>query len=288
MEWYVSGSASISPLNSQLVIRPAIRLSYLNGQAGVQMRKQNSLSMFTEQDGRYLDFNLDYRINAALGSDSLRLEGSSFNLNDKSLRGGSGSGFGMDLALRISPMAGLSFNIGLMDVGSIRFKSGVTNMYNSSSYRYEGTEIDFQGNSSLDLDSVASLAKPNYSNDGFKMALPTKLALSGTYGIKPHGDRATTWYSHQLSFLYVQGFDNYLSSTTRPLLSIGYTYSMADILNLGLNAGIGGVYGGSIGALASVKAGPLRIGINSNNVLSLLAPAAGRGADAGFLLALAF
>ncbi len=287
-EWYLAGSANIAPLYSNLIIRPAIRLSYLSGQAGVQMRKDNTLGMFTEQDGRYLDFDLNYRVNAALGVDSLRLEGNSFNVNDKSLRGGSGSGFGMDLAVRVSPMAGLSFNLGIMDIGSIRFRNSVTNMYNTSRYRYDGTTIDFDGNHSLSLDSVASLAKPNYSHDAFTMALPTKLVISGNYGLKPHNSGNRTWYSHQLNFLYLQGFDNYLTSTLRPLFSVGYTYSFADMLNLGVNAGAGGIYGASLGALASLKLGALRLGISSNNIISFLAPASGHGADAGILLGLAF
>lgn len=288
MEWYLAGSLNLKLPNTGFSIQPAVRLSYLSGQAGISMKKDNYLRMFTQEEGRYLDFNLDYRIDAALGSDSLRLEGSSFNLNDKSLSGGSGSGFGMDLAVRVVPMAGLSINVGLMDIGSIRFRKGVTNMYNTSTYRYEGTDIDFQGNSSLNLDSVASLAKPNYSNEAFSMTLPTKLVISGSYGIQPHSSKSDTWYTHQLTFLYLQGFSNYLSSTTRPLMSIGYTYSLANMLNLGVNAGVGGVYGGSIGALASVKVGALRIGITSNNILSLLAPSSGRGADGGLLLGLAF
>lgn len=287
-EWYLAGSVNIAPKFSQLVIRPAVRLSYLSGQAGVEMRKENALTMFTEQDGRYLDFDLNYRINAALGSDSLRLEGSSFNLNDKSFRSGSGSGFGMDLAVRVSPMSGLSFNLGLMDIGSIRFSSGVTNMSNSSTYRYEGTEFDFRGNGALNLDSVAALAKPNYSHDAFTMPLPTKLVVTGTYGLQSHPGKNTTWYTHQLTFLYLQGFRNYLSATTRLQLSVGYTYSIRDVLNLGVNAGVGGIYGGSLGALASLKLGAFRIGINSNNLLALLAPSTGRGADAGLMLALAF
>lgn len=69
-EWYVAGSLNISPAYSQLVIRPAVRLSYLSGQAGIQMGKDNGLGMFTEANGRYLDFDLNYRVNAALGTDS--------------------------------------------------------------------------------------------------------------------------------------------------------------------------------------------------------------------------
>jgi hypothetical protein len=287
-EYYIAGSLSIAPKYSPLVIRPAIRLSYLSAQAGIQMQRENSLRMFTEADGRYLDFNLAYRVDAALGTDSIRLDGNSFNVNDKSFRGGSGSGFGMDLALRVSPMSGLSFNVGLMDIGSINFRKGMTNMYNTSSYRYEGTAIDFNGNTALNLDSIASLAKPNYSHESFKMNLPTKLIISGSYGLQPQLEKGLTWYRHQLSFLYLQGFDNYLSSTTRPLLSAGYTYSMRNVLNLGVNAGVGGIYGGSIGALASLKLGAFRIGVNSNNLLSLLAPKTGRGADGGVMLALAF
>jgi hypothetical protein len=287
-EYYVAAAFNIRPRNTDWVIKPAVRLSYLAGQASVEMRQGNSITLYTEPEGRYLDFGLDYNINTSLGGDSVKLTGSSFNLNDKNFQNGSGSGFGMDMALRVSPGPGIQFNVGLMDVGSIRFTKNTTNIYNHSSYRYEGQELTFAEDQSIDLDSLAEFAKPNYSYNSYTVELPTKLVITGSIGMNRHERRSGSYYGNQLSGMYVQGFLNYLTAATVPYIAVGYTHSFGGVLNLGANAGVGGLWGGNVGLIASLKAGPLLFGLRSNNILPLIAPNAGRGVDAGMLLGLAF
>ncbi len=287
-EYYFAAAYNIRPLNSDVVIKPAVRLSYLSGQASVQMEHANSITLYTEPNGRYLDFGLNYTINTSLGSDSVKLSGSSFNVNDKSLQTGAGSGFGMDLGLRVSPRPGILLNIGVMDIGSIRFNKNTTNIYNHSTYRYEGQELSFTDNQSIDLDSLSEFARPNYSYQEYSVSLPTKLLLSGTIGLGKSETRAGSYYRHTLCGMYVQGFANYLTATTVPYVAVGYTHSFSGVFNLGANAGVGGLWGGNVGLLASLKAGPFLFGLRSNNVLPLVAPSAGRGTDVGMLLGLAF
>jgi hypothetical protein len=287
-EYYVAASYEIAPSFTDAIIKPAIRLSYLSGQASVQMPKDNAISLFTEPEGRYLDFDFNYTVNASMDADSLTLEGNTFNINEKSFRGGAGSGFGMDLGLRVTPRPGLSFNLGIMDIGSIRFKKGVTNMFNHSSYRYEGQELTFAEDQSINLDSLAGLAKPSYTHEAYTVKLPTKLVLSANIGLGRVEKKGSVYYRHQLTAMYLQGFDNYLSSTKKPYLALGYTHSLGNVLNLGANAGIGGITGATFGVLASVKAGPFCFGLHSNNIIPLIAPSSGRGADLGMLLGLAF
>jgi hypothetical protein len=287
-EYYVSTSFNISPANSDVIIKPAIRLSYLSGQASINMPKDNSISLYTEPEGRYLDFGFNYTVNASLDADSVALAGSTFNINNKSFRAGAGSGFGVDLGLRVSPSPGVSFNVGLMDVGSITFKNGVTNMFNHSGYRYEGEELTFTENQSVNLDSLAGLAKPTYTHEAYTVRLPTKLILTGSIGFGRVEQKGGAYYPHQLTAMYLQGFANYLSSTTTPYVAVGYTRSFNNVLNLGVNAGVGGITGGTFGLLASLRLGAFRIGINSNNIIPLIAPNSGRGTDLGMLLGLAF
>jgi hypothetical protein len=287
-EYYAAAACNIRSAADGWSIRPAIRVSYLAGQASVDMQQENVISVYTEPQGRYLDFDLNYRINTSLGGDSVRLEGASFNLNEKSLSGGLGNGFGMDLGLRVSPREGLNFDVALMDIGSIHFTRGVTNMYNHSTYRYEGADFDPAGEQSLSLDSIASFARAQYAHEDYAVKLPTRLALSASIGLGAPEEGSRHYYRHQLSCLYLQGFSNHLSATAIPYVGVGYTYSMRDLLHLGVNAGMGGVAGAQVGLSAAVKAGPLLLGLQSNNVLSLIAPQAGRGLDAGLLLALSF
>lgn len=287
-EYYVAAAYNIRPASSAWVVKPAIRLSYLNGQASVDMQRDNSISIYTEPEGRYLDFGLNYRINTSLGDDSVKLEGSSFNINNKSFQGGSGSGLGMDLGVRVSPRPGILLNAGIMDIGSIRFRKNVTNIYNTSSYRYEGQTLTFNESQSLDLDSLASLARPNYSYNAYSVSLPTKLVLNGSIGLRKIEYGGQSYYRHQLSAMYVQGFANQLSATTAPYVAVGYTHSFGGILNVGANAGIGGLWGGHFGLLASLKAGPFLLGVHTNKILPLVAPNSGRGSDLALLLGLAF
>ena len=209
-EYYVAAASDFELGNTGITIRPAVKLSYLSGQGNVNMSRDNSISLYTEPQGRYLDFGYNYSINASLGNDSLKLEGNTFNINDKNYKIGAGSGLGVDFAVRISPMKNLSFNLGIMDVGSIRFNKQVVNMYNHSSYRYEGQELTFSENQNISLDSLANIAKPNYSYDAYSAKLPTRLIFSANYGMGYVPGKKEGYYKHQFSAIYLQGFDNYL------------------------------------------------------------------------------
>lgn len=287
-QYSVSTAASFTVPGSDFIIKPALRLSYLSGQAGVHMKDDNAITLYTEQQGRYLDFGFNYNIDVSAGADSVSLSGNSFTVNDKSFSSGAGSGVGIDFGVRVSPMQGLSFNIGVVDVGSINFTKHVTNIYNYSGKHYEGEPITFTENQSVRLDSLAGIADPSYSHNEFRVALPAKFLLSGLLGLGRMESKRISYYRHQLYVLYVQGFDDYLSSSKRAYVAAGYTHSIRDGLNIGVNAGIGGLTGGTFGVLASVKAGAFRFGINSNNVIPLLSPGSGRSADLGVLLGLSF
>ena len=287
-EYYAGTAINIAPFSNGISIKPAIRISYLAGQASVEMRKDNSISLYTEPEGRYLDFGFDYQVNTSLGQDSTTLEGSAFEFDTDNFTYGAGNGFGADLGLRVSLSPSLSFNIGVMDIGSIRFKKGVTNMFNHSGYRYEGEALTFAQDQNIDLDSIARLAEPTYTHDAFTVPLPTKLVLTGSKGFDRVEAKSGAYYKHQVTAMYLQGFAKYLSSTTTPYLAVGYTRNFNNVLNLGANAGVGGLTGGTFGVLASVKAGAFCLGFNSNNVIPLIAPSSGRSADIAMLLGLAF
>ncbi len=286
-EYYVALACNVQN-NEGWSIKPAIRLSYLSGQVSVDMQQTNSIAVYTDAEGRYLDFSLNYNINTSLGADSVRLDGSSFNLNEKSLHSGLGSGYGIDLGLRVTPKPGLDFNIGISDLGSIRFANNTTNIYNHSTYRYEGVDVNFVNEQSLSLDSLSSFARPNYAHEAYSVSLPTRLIISGSFGFGEVNNGNAHYFRHLLTGMYLQGFSNHLSATKVPYIGVGYTYSIGDIVHAGINAGIGGVFGPQVGLMASLKAGPLRFGLQSNNILSLISSQAGRGIDAGLLLALAF
>lgn len=287
-EYYIGAAYNLRPQNSDMVIKPAIRLSYLSGQANVSMPGSNSINMYTDPNGRFLDFGLNYSINTSSSNDSATFGGNSFNINGKTFEPGAGSGLGMDLGLRISPKPGMLFNIGVKDIGSIRFKKNTTNMFNFSHYTYEGQDIAFNEGQALNLDSIGNVAQPNYSHNDYTVKLPTKLIINGAMGFGKGDSKAGIWYRHQLVLTYIQGFDNYLSSTKSPYVALGYTRSFNNILNLGLNAGVGGVSGSTLGVLASLKLGFFNIGVSSNNIIPLIDASSGKATDAALILVATF
>jgi hypothetical protein len=287
-EYYVAAAMNIAPSSSPVSFRPALRLSYLAGQASVAMGKSNTISLYTEPQGRFLDFQFDYRVNASLGVDSLTLNGINSEFDVQNFIAGAGHGFGADLGTRVMVSPALSFNIGVIDIGSIRFNKFVTNIYNHSGYRYEGESFEVSNGNGVSFDTIVKIAKPLYAHEDYTVHLPTKLVLTGSMGRGEMTGKHGTYYKHQFTAMYVQGFDNYLSSTTRPYLAVGYTYDFANVACLGANAGLGGIAGGTFGVLASVRVGSLTMGFNSNNVIPLLFPQSGRSADLGLLLGFAF
>ena len=284
-EYYVSAAVNAKLPNSGVSIKPAIRLRYLSGQASISMPSTSTVSLYTEPDGRYLDFDLNYRINTSTAADTVSLATSSFNIDGSTFQQGAGSGFGMDLGLRVAPAENLSINFGITDIGGIRFRKNVVNMYNDTSYRYEGQELSFRDEQTLSLDSIAGIVEPRYSYNSYRMGLPTKLALSAGLGLGKSERRNSTYYRHNLTFAYLQGFSNYLSSTKKAYFAVGYTHSVKGVMNIGTNLSAGGVWGFGWGALVSFKLGPLRLGINTNNFLPLIASKTGKGSDVGFMLA---
>lgn len=285
-DYYVSAALNVKIPGTEIAVKPAVRLRYLSGQASVNMTDKNSVSMYTQPDGRYIDFGFNYQVNTSIsGDDTVSLSSKSINIDQKSFQQGAGKGFGMDLGVRVNPMENLSLNIGLMDLGGLRFSKNAVNMSNDTAYRYEGAELSFSDNQRVTLDSIAGIAEPRYTYDPYRVKLPSKLIIAASLGLGKEAHKEQAYYKHTLSFTYLQGFSNYLSATKRPYVALGYTHSFHDVINLGANASVGGLWGASFGALVSVKLGGFRIGINSNNLLPLVAPKSGKGTDIGLMLA---
>lgn len=285
-DYYVSAAAEFKIPATEISIKPAVRLRYLSGQASVYMPKSNLITMYTEPDGRYLDFGLNYEINTSLsGDDTVSLSSSAISLDRKNFRQGAGKGFGMDFGVRVSPMENLSVNIGFTDLGSLRFSKNAVNMSNDTIYRYEGEEITFSDNGHITLDSIAGIAEPKYTYNSYRVKLPSKFTIAASLGLGKAEHKNLSYYRHNLTFVYLQGFDNYLSATKKPYVALGYTHSFNDVVNLGANASVGGLWGSGIGALMSFKFGFFRVGVSSNNLLPLIAPKSGKGTDVGLMLA---
>ncbi|MBL0309118.1 MAG: hypothetical protein IPP77_05415 [Bacteroidetes bacterium] len=95
-------------------------------------------------------------------------------------------------------------------------------------------------------------------------------------------DSTRRYFQHHVYLTYIQGLQNAYSATKTPAFSLGYMYSLKNVLNLGINMGFLGYNKFSIGPFLSIKAGVFVIGFGSDNLLPFIAPNVGTGADAYF------
>ncbi len=290
-----------------LNIKPAIRVRYVSGFANLNM-PANAVTMLTSADGRSIDFGFDYDIHASLPVDTTTINtllrtalssGPSSTIpaiNPKSITSqffrGTGKGIGVDWGVRVDVSPVLSFNVGFTDMGMIQFKRNATTVSNHSHYVFEGYEMkyfgDQQKNVSEQLDSIVKVLTPSVSSAPYTIPLGKKLLFATNFRIGKKERRETVFYKHNFNFCYVQGFSDYLSSVKAPYFAVGYMYSIANVLNLGINGGLGGLTFTNVGLQITCKFSKIKVGINSNNILPLLSLNAGKGSDIGILTAMSF
>jgi hypothetical protein len=274
-------------LNSKtnLKIKPAVRMRYLVGNANVST--QNSkLDVYAATDGRYIEATLNGQV---LQSYINEKTFSNFNANSLSnlITKGAGTGIGMDFGISAKLNDKITASVSLVDNGSIQFKENAYTITSKYAYRWEGYDwnqnIDsfIIQNDLLNLDSTAG---------AYKVNIGSKLVISGSYGFgkKAIFKRYLNHYHHTISLFYVQGFQNYLNATKSPMLSVGYSYRLKNILNAGVNASVGGLTRASLGAHVHFGLGPMQFGFATNSLGYLVSKYNARGVDLQFYTALNF
>lgn len=282
-EYFLAASANFQILKNlpsklgNMTIRPAVRLRYLNGIASVYMQK-DQINMYTDPDGRYIDFTSDFAINMSSAIDTPDFESVGSEASEFSLKG-AGKGVGIDLGIGVELLDNLWVHLGITDIGSIRFNNNAINYTKASTYRYDGVEIRGDAEEPVNMGDFETLLNPDKSYNSYSQPLPTRLTLSGFYGFGQKERKNAIYYMHNLSFTYVQGFRNYLSSTKAPAINLAYSYSLYNFLNAGINATVGGTNKLQVGAQLGLRIAVFKLGIASNNLLPIIADKSGRGAD---------
>ncbi len=273
-------------------VKPAARLRYLRSGLNINTKSSNT-TLFTEAKGQYLDLGFDYLVNAASTIDTPdvnKINGNNLGLNSL-MNKAAGTGFGIDLGVSASLNEKIFVHVGLIDIGAIHYKRNTIQYSSNKTYRYDGYPIygfDKDINPSNSLDSLEQFSKPELSYDPYSVALPTKLIFMLEYKMSKFIFKKMITYKHNFSLTYVQGFRNYLSSSAKPILDIGYLYSLENKINAGLHAFIGGHSRYGVGPQVTLKLGQFRLGFLSNNMLGLLYPDRARGIDMGMNLGINF
>jgi hypothetical protein len=267
-------------------VKPAARFRLLNGMASIYM-PDAQINMYTEPDGRYIDLTTSLTANMSASVDTPDVETAlGDDLGLQSLQR-SGRGMGMDLGVGVSVLDRFKVHLGVIDIGSINFTRNVVNYTKNATYTYDGIDLNEKGEA-IGLGGFEDLIQPDKTYKSYKMPLPTRLVLSGFYQMGKKTRRKVTYYRHNASFTYVQGFSNYLSATKRPALNLGYSYSVANFVNTGLNFTLGGLNKVMGGGHLSFRLGAVKLAFASNNLLPIFSARAGRGTDFNLFLGFYF
>jgi hypothetical protein len=268
-----------------ITIKPAVRLRMLNGLASIYM-PDSHIDMYTHPDGRYIDFTTSLQANMSAAVDTPDFESTLDNIDLQSFKS-SGKGFGMDLGLGVTLFENFQAHLGLIDMGSINFNRNTINYTKNDTYTYDGIDINQQGDA-INTGNLDEMLQPEKTYNSYKMPLPTKLILSGSYQYRKKAKRKVTYFVHNVSLTYVQGFRNYLSSTKKPALNVGYAYNFKNLVNTGASFTVGGVNKVMAGAHLGFRLCAIKLGLASNNFLPLLSAKAGRGTDVNMYLGFYF
>ena len=220
-------------------------------------------TMFTAEDGRYLDFDYDFSIYTS-------------GENKPSLTSFSGAGFSFD-AFGQAYFQGpeIILNAMINDIGTVFWNNNPLKISGDSTQRFEGIEINNLFNSTTETtlgssDSLLEILGVVEEDNAFSQALPARLNASAT---KTFSDK---------TFYLTLGTQYIFNTPYKPLFFIqsGKTFTPLQ-LTVSANAHVGG-YGGYNVGLDFVKSfgNTLQLKVGSNSLLGVLSPSTFTGAAA--------
>ena len=259
-------------------LRPAVGLYYLAALEGVQFEGGN-VAMYTSPDGRYVDITADYRMDVAVPDEF------------DPWKPGAGKGWATDIAVAGIWKDRLQVHLGVNDIGSLRMTGGVTNYTHSGSSRYDGAEIDLNSagdDPEVTWDTLVDPFDAVETSEAFTMRLPTTMLLYTQYGMHMtdvkgmHIPRHLVW-----GYLRNALTDDHFNRS-RTGGALGYTFNLNDRFNAGTAFTLPGGGNFLVGLHATVRMGPVRLGISSRDLLWVVTPNTSLSADARLTLQLAF
>jgi len=264
-------------------LRGGFNLKYLTGYGGL---KTNNADVFfqSSEDGTNWTFEGDYRINAAYPDFD--------NINTGDLvRQGIGTGIGIDVGASLQIWENLKAYMSINDLGAVTYGSDhSTNLSSSGKVVFEGVRVNVFSTDDITVnyDTLLTKFNPKETNEGFNIALPTRLVLGGEFGINSkESKKGVEYFQHNLYFTYIQGFNRSPGNSVRPFINAGYGYRAGNVVSVGVNTGYGGIYGYNLGAFVALRGGPVRFALGSNAFLSGFVPNLAKGFDFSMNLGIA-
>lgn len=273
------------PDSHQLIVKTAVRLHYLAGQAHFSSNNA-SLNVYTAPDGRYIDAMLTGQIQQCIPSAYTSSNPTLNNWMQLAYRP-PGKGMSIDIGASATYNNHIQAAIGITQIGSITFTREAQQISSSGSYRWEG----YQWNQATDsFKQIKNLVQTDTSFNRYNVSLPKLLTLSGSYGLgrQKKYKRYISYYPHTLSVHLIKQFQTKTEQNSLLMITGGYSYRYNNVINAGINATLGGWQRASIGAHLHMGLGVIHVGFASNSIVSFIKPYTGRSIDLQFYTALCF
>lgn len=288
MRNYSLGLAAPFELKSAGInIRAGLRARYIEG-IGSAYTENGELSMYTDPDARSLEFESNLRANTSIPDTDAEIKDVPVDIAS------TGSGFGVDLGVKVQVDEQVSFMASVADLGSVTFTEETKNYERSGPYEFTGLDVaigrpnDDGKELSLTADSTREIIDYQETEEDYTMPLGARAIFQSHIKVEKDYHKEDTLYKHHIYLHYQQGFQNHLRATEQAFLSFGYTYNLNNVLNAGGSISFGGYSQLAAGPYLSTQLGPFKLGIGSNNMLALINKRWGNGGDVSFNMGLAF
>jgi hypothetical protein len=199
-----------------------------------------------------------------------------------------GNGFGINLGTSFSYKDELYFDIGVTDLGYIKFEKKVTRIGSENLFEFTGLGLDAIVNPTAFLDSLEEVFQPvidSLRGHSFKMPVGARLSFrtSWVFGRtnKINGPKT-------LSFYYSQGFEENPGVTLRPRFTLALHRPMFKHFLFGFSASYGGFSNFVLGGLIGMHWKHFRFSFQSDDFTGLIFPDSGTGGGGGFIFQMLF
>ncbi|GET30599.1 DUF5723 family protein [Prolixibacter sp. SD074] len=236
--------------------------SYVNVEGAGQLNVSGPFSFYTSPDG-------------LVDSVDTHFDGSY-------LTNAGNMGMAIDLGAVFKPSEDVTLSASIIDLGSISWKTDVTNLALNGQFNYQGVNIDNSlnkndpnykspGDAFSDLgDSIKHAFSIDNTNNKFHTAIPVKVYIGGSYQVNPNievgGLARARIYNSQASLSLTASGNAYWGNFFN--VSASYSIIEGSYANLGLGFGLRG--------------GPVQFYMVTDNVLTAVNPADASSLNLGF------
>jgi hypothetical protein len=250
-------------------LRGGIRLNYYQGLSGITNSKWQ-FNFYTSPRAEYLMVDHDYEYRYTGIED--------FNLFEPR-----GHGFGVNLGTSVSVKDKFHFDIGISDLGSIKFNNTINRMTSSGSFKFTGFELEDIINPTAFVDSLEQIFTPEIDYNGeysFRMPVGARLSFMGSW---IYGRTKIINAPKTLSIFYTQGFSENPGVTLSPKFTLAVNRPFGRHFLTGVSTTWGGFNNFAIGALAGMHFKHFRFSVQSDDITGLIFPESGTGGGLGFI-----